>query len=189
MAPRARGPTVKIVRLPHATGLPLPAYQSAGAAGLDLLAAVPADTPVVLAPGKRTLVPTGLTMELPAGFEGQVRPRSGLAAKHGVTVLNSPGTIDADYRGEVQVILVNLSDAPFTIARGERIAQLVIAPAMQARVVEANVLTTTARGAGGFGSTGTSARRTAQAKTKSAKKAMPARQRARRAKKTSRRTR
>ena len=171
------------MRLPHAEGLPLPAYQSSGAAGLDLLAALPADAPVVLAPGKRTLVPTGLTMELPPGFEGQVRPRSGLAAKHGVTVLNSPGTIDADYRGEVQVILINLGDAPFTIARGERIAQLIIAPAMQAHLVEAKALTSTARGIGGFGSTGTKAM--ARGPAKSAKKATAARSVPGRAKKSS----
>src|ERR1700749_4538106 len=116
---------VNIRQLPHAEGLPLPAYQSAHAAGLDLLAAVPEDTPLVLAPGKHTLVPTGLAIALPEGFEAQVRPRSGLAAKHGVTVLNAPGTIDADYRGEIQVILINHGTEPFPIHRGERIAQLV----------------------------------------------------------------
>ncbi|MGD9806328.1 MAG: dUTP diphosphatase [Hyphomicrobiaceae bacterium] len=147
-------PNVNVVRLPHAEGLALPAYQSGGAAGLDLAAAVPADAPVTLAPGARALVPTGLVLELPAGFEGQVRPRSGLAVRHGITVLNSPGTIDADYRGEVQVILVNLGDAPFTITRGERIAQLVVAPVVQVALIEATSVRTTARGAGGFGSTG-----------------------------------
>lgn len=143
---------VAVVRLPHAEGLPLPAYQSASAAGMDLLAAV--DVPLTLPPLGRALVPTGLAIGLPEGYEAQVRPRSGLAAKHGVTVLNSPGTIDADYRGEVKVILVNLSDTPFIIARGERIAQMVIAPVAQARLVEVASLDATARGAGGFGSTG-----------------------------------
>ena len=145
---------VEISRLPHGAGLPLPAYQTAQSAGLDLVAAVPADTPVTLDAGKRTLVPTGLTMALPQGFEAQVRPRSGLALKHGVTVLNSPGTIDADYRGEVMVLLVNLGDAPLTIARGDRIAQLVIAPVTHATFHERIALTETPRGAGGFGSTG-----------------------------------
>ncbi len=145
---------VAVLRLPHAEGLPLPAYQSDGAAGLDLLAAV--ETPLTLPPLGRALVPTGLALALPEGYEAQVRPRSGLAAKHGVTVLNSPGTVDADYRGEVKVILVNLSDTPFAIARGERIAQMVIAPVTRARLVEATELDDTARGAGGFGSTGRS---------------------------------
>ncbi len=147
---------VRFSRLAHAEGLALPTYQSAGAAGLDLVAAVPANEPIRLAPRGRALVPTGLVMELPAGYEAQVRPRSGLALKHGITVLNSPGTIDSDYRGEVQVILVNLGTKAFQIVRGERIAQLVIAPAPQARIVEVEVdtLTLTARGAGGFGSTG-----------------------------------
>lgn len=154
MAARAKGPKVKVVRLAHAAGLSLPAYQSAGAAGLDLVAAVAENAPVAIDPGKRALVPTGLTMEIPRGYEGQVRPRSGLAARHGITVLNSPGTIDADYRGEVQVILVNLGDAPFTVVRGERIAQLVVAPVVQASLVETKALEATARGAGGFGSTG-----------------------------------
>ena len=145
---------VAVLRLPHADGLPLPAYQSDGAAGLDLLAAV--ETPLTLPPLGRALVPTGLALALPEGYEAQVRPRSGLAAKHGVTVLNSPGTVDADYRGEVKVILVNLSDTPFAIARGERIAQMVIAPVTRARLVEATELDDTVRGAGGFGSTGRS---------------------------------
>jgi dUTP pyrophosphatase len=136
----------------------LPAYQSSGAAGLDLVAAVPEDEPVTLRPGHRALIPTGLVIALPTGYEGQVRPRSGLAARHGITVLNSPGTVDSDYRGEVQVILVNLGDAPFTIARGERIAQLVVAPVTQATLVEAQSLEATDRGAGGFGSTGTGTR-------------------------------
>ncbi|WP_029063332.1 dUTP diphosphatase [Labrenzia sp. DG1229] len=144
--------TLQLKRLEHGKDLPLPAYQSELAAGLDLLAAV--DDPVILAPGKRALVPTGLSMALPAGFEAQVRPRSGLAAKHGVTVLNTPGTIDADYRGEVKVILINLGDAAFEITRGERIAQMVIAPVLQAAITEVAVLSDTERGVGGFGSTG-----------------------------------
>ncbi|MEO1114914.1 MAG: dUTP diphosphatase [Pseudomonadota bacterium] len=144
--------TLELKQLDHARGLPLPAYQSDLAAGLDLIAAV--DTPVQLAPGARALVPTGLAMALPAGFEAQVRPRSGLAAKHGLTVLNTPGTIDADYRGEVKVILINLGDAPFEIVRGERIAQMVIAPVLQAVITEVETLSETQRGAGGFGSTG-----------------------------------
>jgi dUTP pyrophosphatase len=147
---------MRVVRLPHAADLPLPAYQSALAAGLDLLAAVPADAPIVLAPGARALIPTGLCMALPPGTEGQVRPRSGLAVRHGVTVLNSPGTIDADYRGEVQVILVNLGAEPITIERGMRIAQLVIASTMQANICESANIDVTRRGPGGFGSTGTS---------------------------------
>jgi dUTP diphosphatase len=145
---------VDICQLPHAEGLPLPAYQSARAAGLDLLAAVPEHSPLVLAPGKHALVPTGLAIALPDGFEAQVRPRSGLAAKHGLTVLNSPGTIDADYRGEIQVILINHGAEPFTVRRGERIAQMVIAPVVQARLVPATTLSETERGSGGFGSTG-----------------------------------
>jgi dUTP pyrophosphatase len=148
------GIQVDIRQLPHAEGLPLPAYQSAHAAGLDLLAAVPEAAPLVLAPGKYALVPTGLAIALPEGFEAQVRPRSGLAAKHGVTVLNSPGTIDADYRGELMVILVNHGDEPFLVRRGERIAQLVIAPVSHAEIVAAEELAATMRGRGGFGSTG-----------------------------------
>ena len=144
--------TLELKRLDHGKDLPLPAYQSDLAAGLDLLAAVEAT--LTLAPGERTLVPTGLAMALPAGFEAQVRPRSGLAAKHGITVLNTPGTIDADYRGEVRVILINLSQEPFEIVRGERIAQMVIAPVAQASLQEVDVLSDTERGAGGFGSTG-----------------------------------
>jgi dUTP pyrophosphatase len=145
---------VDIRQLPHGEGLPLPAYQSADAAGLDLLAAVPDDAPMVLAPGKYALVPTGLTIALPSGYEAQVRPRSGLAAKHGVTVLNSPGTVDADYRGEISVLLINHGGAPFPIRRGERIAQMVIAPVVQVELVPAASLSTTGRGSGGFGSTG-----------------------------------
>ncbi len=147
-------PLLRLRRLPHGAGLPLPAYQTAHAAGLDLAAAVPADAPVTLAPGARSLVPTGFAIALPEGFEAQVRPRSGLAAHHGVTVLNTPGTIDADYRGEIQVILINLGAEPFIVTRGLRIAQLVVAPVARASVVETEALDDTARGAGGFGSTG-----------------------------------
>ncbi|WP_417692367.1 dUTP diphosphatase [Roseibium sp.] len=140
-------------KLPHGADLPLPAYQSDQAAGLDLLAAV--EAAIILQPGKRTIVPTGLAMSLPAGFEGQVRPRSGLAAKNGVTVLNTPGTIDADYRGEVKVILINLGDEAFVIERGSRIAQMIIAPVLQAKIELVEELSETRRGEGGFGSTGT----------------------------------
>jgi dUTP pyrophosphatase len=145
---------VEIQQLPHGNGLALPAYQSAHAAGLDLLAAVPDDAPVMLAPGKHALIPTGLTIALPQGYEAQVRPRSGLAAKHGVTVLNSPGTVDADYRGEVCVLLINHGDQPFPIRRGERIAQMVIAEVAQVELVPVTSLSATDRGSGGFGSTG-----------------------------------
>jgi dUTP pyrophosphatase len=145
---------VEIMQLPHGEGLPLPAYQSAHAAGLDLLAAVPEDAPLVLAPGAHALVPTGLAIALPEGFEAQVRPRSGLAAKHGVTVLNAPGTVDADYRGEISVILINLSREVFVVRRGERIAQMVIATVARADLVPAATLASTERGSGGFGSTG-----------------------------------
>ncbi|NOJ49746.1 dUTP diphosphatase [Bradyrhizobium archetypum] len=145
---------VEVCQLPHGAGLELPAYQSSDAAGLDLLAAVPADTPLMLQAGKFAMVPTGLTIALPSGYEAQVRPRSGLAAKHGVTVLNSPGTVDADYRGEINVLLINHGDAPFPIKRGERIAQMVIAPVVQGELVPVAVLSATERGSGGFGSTG-----------------------------------
>jgi dUTP pyrophosphatase len=145
---------LQILRLPHGADLPLPSYQSMHAAGLDLLAAVPAAAPLTLRPGERGLVPCGIAIALPHGFEGQVRPRSGLAAHHGVTVLNAPGTIDADYRGEVMVMLVNLGSESFVVARGMRIAQLIIAPVAHARIMEAPALDATARGAGGFGSTG-----------------------------------
>ncbi|MGE5515560.1 MAG: dUTP diphosphatase [Bacteroidota bacterium] len=145
--------TVALQRLPHAGDLALPRYETEHAAGLDLSACIPAD--ITLAPGKRVLVPTGFAIALPPGYEAQVRPRSGLAAKHGITVLNSPGTIDADYRGEIAVILVNLGDAAFTISRGMRIAQMVVAPVAQAVLVESVELPATERGAGGFGSTGT----------------------------------
>jgi dUTP pyrophosphatase len=147
-------PTVPIRRLEHNPDLPLPAYETAHAAGMDLRAAVPEDAPLILRPGSRFMVPTGLAFALPDGYEAQVRPRSGLAAKHGVTCLNTPGTIDADYRGEVKVILVNLGEEDFTIRRGDRIAQLVIAPVVQARWAEVAELGDTARGANGFGSTG-----------------------------------
>ena len=146
--------TVELQRLPHAEGLPLPAYQTNDAAGLDLMAAVAENEPLTLAPGQYTLVPTGLAIALPPGYEAQVRPRSGLAAKHGVTVLNSPGTIDADYRGEIKVILINHGQAAFVVKRGERIAQMVIAPMVQAALVPVATLSATDRGAGGFGSTG-----------------------------------
>ena len=147
---------IDVLRLPHGEGLPLPRAQSVLAAGLDLAAAVPADQPLTLAPGGRALVPTGFAIALPAGFEGQVRPRSGLAVKHGVTVLNAPGTIDADYRGEVQVPIINLGAEPFVITRGMRIAQLIVAPVVSANPVEVTSLGETSRGSGGFGSTGLS---------------------------------
>jgi dUTP pyrophosphatase len=145
---------LQVIRLPHGADLPLPSYQSAGAAGLDLLAAVAADAPVIIAPGGRALIPTGLAVALPEGTEGQVRPRSGLAARHGVTVLNSPGTIDSDYRGEIQVILVNFGQDSFSVTRGMRIAQLIIAPVRQVTIREITKLDETTRGVGGFGSTG-----------------------------------
>ena len=145
---------VRVKKLPHGADLPLPAYQSALAAGLDLYAAVPAGAPLVLAPGAWAAIPTGLALALPAGMEAQVRPRSGLAARNGITVLNAPGTIDADYRGEVQVLLINHGREPFAIERGARVAQLVIAPVVAARLVEVASLDETERGAGGFGSTG-----------------------------------
>jgi dUTP pyrophosphatase len=145
-------PTIAVVRLAHGADLPLPAYESAGAAGMDLRAAV--DAPLVLAPGARAAVPTGLAMALPPGFEGQVRPRSGFALRDGVTTLNTPGTIDSDYRGEVKVILINHGADPVTVRRGDRIAQLVVAPVTQSVWAEVESLDETARGAGGFGSTG-----------------------------------
>ena len=145
---------IKLVQLPHGMGLPLPAYQTATAAGFDLVAAVADKAPIVIKRGARALIPTGLILELPAGTEGQVRPRSGLALKHGITVLNSPGTIDSDYRGEVQVILINLGDAPFRVTRGERIAQFIVAPVTRAKLKVRAKVSETKRGAGGFGSTG-----------------------------------
>lgn len=145
---------LRIAPLPHFAGLALPAYETAGSAGMDLRAAVSEAEPVTLAPGARAMIPTGLTLALPQGFEAQVRPRSGLAAKHGITCLNSPGTVDSDYRGEVKVILINHGSEPFVIRRGERIAQMVVAAVAQARIEVVSELDATARGAGGFGSTG-----------------------------------
>jgi len=142
------------MRLPHGADLALPAYQSELAAGLDLTAAVPADAPISITPGARALIATGIALALPAGVEGQVRPRSGLALRNGVTVLNSPGTIDADYRGEVQVILANFGSDVFVVQRGDRIAQLVFAATLQVDISEATALSETTRGVGGFGSTG-----------------------------------
>ena len=147
-------PAIPLMRLPHAEGIPLPAYETLGAAGMDLRAAVPDDGPVVLRPGDRAMIPTGFCVAVPAGFEAQARPRSGLAAKSGVTCLNSPGTIDSDYRGELKVILINHGAETFTVRRGDRIAQLVIAPVVQAAWIEVASLDETVRGAGGFGSTG-----------------------------------
>ncbi len=145
---------LSLVRLPHGEGIELPAYETPGAAGMDLRAAVAADAPLTLAPGKRALVPTGFVFEVPFGYEAQIRPRSGLAFKNGITCLNTPGTIDSDYRGEVKVLLINLGEEPFVIERGMRIAQTVIAPVTQVAVHEATEASETARGAGGFGSTG-----------------------------------
>jgi dUTP pyrophosphatase len=145
---------LRILRLPHAADLPLPAYQTERAAGLDLIAALPADDPVKIGPGERVMIPTGIAVALPPGHEGQIRPRSGMALRHGVTVLNAPGTIDADYRGEIQVILINLGPESFEIKRGTRIAQMIIAPIVQARIVESGSLDPTGREDGGFGSTG-----------------------------------
>ena len=149
-------PTIKLTWLPHGAGLEPPAYATNEAAGMDIRAAVPADEPVILEAGSRSLIETGITMALPHGYEAQIRPRSGLAIKHGITCLNTPGTIDADYRGEIKVILINLGDEPFTINRGERIAQMVIAPVVQADIMQVDILDETDRGAGGFGSTGKS---------------------------------
>jgi dUTP pyrophosphatase len=146
--------TIRLKRLPHAEGLALPAYETAHSAGMDLRAAVPEDQPIVLTPGGRALVPTGLSIALPDDHEAQVRPRSGLALKFGITCLNSPGTIDADYRGEVGVILANLGGEPFTVRRGDRIAQMVIAPVTRGAFEVVETLDDTARGTGGFGSTG-----------------------------------
>ena len=146
--------TLKIQQLPHAKGLPLPSYETAGAAGMDLSAALPEGTPVIIGPMERSLIPTGLSIELPEGYEAQIRPRSGLALKSGLTVLNTPGTIDSDYRGEVKVILVNLSNGPVEINRADRIAQMVIAPVTRANIKEVESLSLTKRGEGGFGSTG-----------------------------------
>jgi dUTP pyrophosphatase len=147
-------PLIGLVRLPHAADLPLPAYETAGAAGMDIRAAVPADKPVVLKLGNRALIPTGFVFEIPPGYEIQVRPRSGLAFKNGVTCLNTPGTIDSDYRGEVHVLLINLGEEKFVVERGMRIAQLIVAPVLQAAVEERALAGMTERGTGGFGSTG-----------------------------------
>ncbi len=148
------GPQIALKRLPHGRGLPLPAYETQHAAGMDLRAALPEDEPLTLHPGDRRPVPTGIAIAIPPGFEGQVRPRSGLALRHGVTCLNSPGTVDADYRGELMVILINHGPEAFVVRRGERIAQLLISPVVQASWREVETLDDTARGAGGFGSTG-----------------------------------
>ncbi|MDK4704776.1 MULTISPECIES: dUTP diphosphatase [unclassified Rhizobium] len=147
-------PTLNLIRLPHGEGLELPAYETKGAAGMDLRAAVDDGATLTVAPWNRVLVPTGFIFEVPKGFEAQIRPRSGLAFKHGITCLNSPGTVDSDYRGEVKVLLANLSEEPFEITRGMRIAQMVIAPVMQVRVAEIAEISETTRGSGGFGSTG-----------------------------------
>jgi dUTP pyrophosphatase len=148
-------PEIRVRRLPHGADLPLPAYQSPHAAGMDLVAAVPADAPLTISPGERALVPTGIAIALPEGTEAQVRPRSGLALRHGITVLNTPGTIDADYRGEIGVIVINLSHESFIVSRGMRVAQLVVQPVLRARIQEVDQLDETFRGSGGFGSTGT----------------------------------
>jgi dUTP pyrophosphatase len=147
-------PILSLIRLPHGAGLELPAYETKGAAGMDLRAAVDEDVPLTLQPGSRVLVPTGLIFEIPEGYEGQIRPRSGLAFKNGLTCLNTPGTVDSDYRGEVKVLMINLGEEPFQITRGMRIAQMVIAPVVQVRVTEITEGSETTRGAGGFGSTG-----------------------------------
>jgi dUTP pyrophosphatase len=153
---RSKTPALGLVRLPHGQELELPAYETSGSAGMDLRAAVPEDRPLLLLPGRRALVPTGLIFEIPEGFEAQIRPRSGLALKNGITCLNTPGTIDSDYRGEVKVLLINLGDDDFYVTRGMRIAQVVVAPVVQLDVEEHQHATETVRGAGGFGSTGTS---------------------------------
>ena len=153
------GPKIEIKRLEHGEGLALPAYETPEAAGMDLRAALGADETLTLKPGQRAMVPTGLSMAMPMGYEAQIRPRSGLAAKNGVSVLNTPGTIDSDYRGELKIILINLGDENFTITRDMRIAQMIIAPVVQAQLIETDVLSETQRGAGGFGSTGTDAKK------------------------------
>lgn len=152
------GPKIEIKRLAHGEGLALPAYETPEAAGMDLRAALGADETVTLKPGQRAMIPTGLSMAMPIGYEAQIRPRSGLAAKNGVSVLNTPGTIDSDYRGELKIILINLGDEDFTITRDMRIAQMIIAPVVQAQLVETDGLSQTQRGTGGFGSTGTDAK-------------------------------
>lgn len=145
---------IEVCPLAHFEGLDLPAYETAGSAGMDLRAAVPSDQAMVLEPGQRAMVPTGLSFAIPEGYEVQIRPRSGLAAKHGITCLNTPGTIDSDYRGEIKVILINLGDKPFTIERAERVAQMVLAPVTRAAWEQVASLSKTERGTGGFGSTG-----------------------------------
>lgn len=150
-----KDPAIGVVRLPHAEGLALPAYETAGSAGMDLRAAVAEDRPILILPGKRALVPTGLVLEIPEGFEGQVRPRSGLALKNGITCLNTPGTVDSDYRGELKVLLINHDEEPFVVTRGMRIAQIVFAAVTRMAIAERSGLGGTQRGAGGFGSTGT----------------------------------
>ena len=154
MSASAVSPRVPVLVLPHGEGLPLPDYATEGSAGLDLIAALPEDAPLTLAPFARAAVPTGLCLALPEGYEAQVRPRSGLALKQGLTVLNAPGTVDSDYRGEVKVLLINLSDAPVVLERGQRIAQMVVAPVTRIKLVETGNLNETTRGSGGFGSTG-----------------------------------
>jgi dUTP pyrophosphatase len=176
-SPAAQNVTVAVKQLHNAEGMALPAYQSEQAAGLDLAAAISPGEGITVKPGGRALIPTGLVLELPAGFEGQVRPRSGLALRHGVTVLNSPGTIDADYRGEVSVLLINLGPEPVMIHRGDRIAQLVIAPVAHATLVAAVAVSETVRGAGGFGSTGAREKRVPA--LKSSKKSVAAKSPAR----------
>ncbi|MFN7027179.1 MAG: dUTP diphosphatase [Pseudorhizobium sp.] len=148
------GPLVSLIRLPHGENVPLPSYETEGAAGMDLCAALPDGETLTLKPGARALVPTGFVFEIPQGFEAQIRPRSGLALKFGVTCLNTPGTIDSDYRGEVKVLLINLGEEPFDITRGMRVAQMVVAPVTRAELRETGEAGTTTRGAGGFGSTG-----------------------------------
>lgn len=145
---------ISVVQLEHGKGLPLPSYETPGSAGMDLFAAIPSAEPIVLRPGERGLVATGLAMAIPDSFEVQIRPRSGMAAKHGITCLNTPGTIDSDYRGEVKVILINLGHEDFTISRGDRIAQMIVAPVIQAGWHLVDELSKTSRGSGGFGSTG-----------------------------------
>ena len=150
--------TAQLMQLPHGKGLPLPSYETAEAAGMDMRAAVPEDTPLTLNPGARELVPTGFAMAIPPGFEAQIRPRSGLALKHGIGLVNAPGTVDSDYRGEIKIILINLGHEDFEISRGIRIAQMIIAPVLQVLIEPVERLDDTARGAGGFGSTGVSAK-------------------------------
>lgn len=175
---KSKSVAIRVVRLVHAEGLPLPSYQSDGAAGLDLIAAVEEHRPIRLAPGDRELIPTGLVIELPPGIEAQVRPRSGLALRYGLTVLNSPGTIDSDYRGEVKVLLINLGDAPFKIQRGERIAQLIVQRVERAQLKEVTVLSSTGRGVGGFGSTGARAPAASRRRLAEKKSKRPSRRRA-----------